>query len=76
MPVPHRHDAHRSASAVLPVFDFLVLFRVRPCHDEAPEVSEGPGAAGDRDELEELSCHDAVDPSVVRGRGFGILEVV
>ena len=65
MPIPHRHHARRGAPAVLPIFDLLVLFRLRPRDDEAPAISEEPGAAGDHNELEEFSCDDAVDASLV-----------
>jgi len=63
--ITHRRDARGSAFAVLPVFNVFVLFHLRPCDDEASEVPEEPGAAGDRDEHAELPCDDALDPSVV-----------
>ena len=76
MPIPHRHDTRGGPPAIFPLFVLLVLFHLRPRDDEAPEVFEEPGAAGDHDELAEFSCHDVADASVVRGRGFGVFEVV
>ena len=65
MPIPHRHHARGGASVVFPVFDLLVLFHLRPCNDEASEILEEPGAAGDRNEPAEFPCDDDVDTSVV-----------
>lgn len=76
MPIPHRHHPGGSTFTVLSVLDVFVLFRLRPRNDETSEVPEEPGAAGDRDELEELSCDDALDTSLVRGRGPWVLQAV
>ena len=74
--VPHHHNPHRRASTVFLLLDLLVLFRFQPRYDEAPAVFEEPDTARDRDEFAGLSCHYAVDPSVLRGRGPGVFEVV
>jgi hypothetical protein len=76
MLIPHRHDLSRSTFAVLPVFDVFVLFRLRPCDDETPEVPEESGAAGNCDEPAEFPRDDALDASLVRGRGPWVFQAV
>ena len=76
MPIPHHHDPGGSAFAVFPVFDVFVLFRLRPCDDETPEVPEESGAARDQNEPAEFPGDDALDTSLVRGRGPWVFQAV
>ena len=76
MSIPHHHHTRGGTPAVFPIFHVLVLSHLRPRDDEAPQVSEEPGATGDLHELAEFPCYDVVDASMVRRRGFGVFKIV